>query len=187
MRTELECRSSEEAVARSSRIRHCDKMHRLTGIPRGRYAAGFGTEAGRITGAEPFEMRPPAVGRLGALGDRAGDQLQSKSGSQSWPSGARRGFRVKSGRVTACHRYHQHLLLPISYIMSVKARRNAVPTDCFRPSLSRSDDGVKALIAPARHAGPHQRGAIRPSLVTQRSCRAGPGRPLRSAQQALGS
>lgn len=51
----------------------------------GRYAAGFGTEAGRITGAEPFEMRPPAVGRLGALGDRAGDQLQSKSGRQSCP------------------------------------------------------------------------------------------------------
>ena len=53
--------------------------------------------------------------------------------------------------------------------------------------VSGSDDDVKALIARARHAGPHQRGALRPSLGTRRSCRAGPGRPLRSAQQALGS
>ena len=54
-------------------------------------------------------------------------------------------------------------------------------------SSSHSDDGAAALIDRGRHAGPHQHDAIRRNSGTRRSCRAGPGRPLRSAQQALES
>ena len=68
-----------------------------------------------------------------------------------------------------------------------KARRCVTSNENASDRMRTDNNGVKALIAPARHAGPHQRGASRPSLGTQRSCRAGPGRQLRSAQQALGS